>query len=321
MPRAREQLVSVIDTPYYHVISRCVRRTFLCGTDHETGRSYEYRRQWIEDRIRILASVFAVEICAYAVMSNHYHLVLKLIPEDVKSWSDEQVLARWTSLHKGPALVQRYMKGDDLHPAEMRRISVYIEEFRQRLASLSWFMKCLNEPIARQANREDDCTGHFWESRFKSQALRSEEALLSCMAYVDLNPVRAGMASTPETSEHTSISERVSPVFDLEKAIHEQIEHHALQSFEIPLKPLLHFEGGQKNADQRGLLFSLSDYLELVDFTGRTIAPGKRGAIPSTAPPVLERLGIAVEDWLEQTTEFPKWYQRQTRCRRLPTAA
>jgi len=117
-------------------------------------------------------------------------------------------------------------------------VEEYAETFRQRLADLSWFMKCLNEPIARQANREDECTGHFWESRFKSQALDTEEDLLSCMAYVDLNPIRAAMAETPEASEYTSIKERIHPNFDLAEAIAKQTEQQALNDFAVPLKPL-----------------------------------------------------------------------------------
>jgi hypothetical protein len=127
------------------------------------------------------------------------------------------------------------------------------EIYRKRLTSVSWFMKCLNEPIARAANKEISCTGHFWESRFKSQALLSEEALLSCMAYVDLNPVRANIAATPEASEHTSIKERLNPMFDIECAVKQQIKHQCLQSSFIRSgfipKPLAKFEGGvnQKN--------------------------------------------------------------------------
>ncbi|ARU55659.1 hypothetical protein OLMES_1584 [Oleiphilus messinensis] len=102
----RDRLVSLADTLYYHIVSRCVRRTFLCGADHQTGQSFEHRRQWIEDRIRSLSSLFTVDICAYAVMSNHYHLVIKLNPNEALDWSQDDVLARWCSVFKGPLIVQ-----------------------------------------------------------------------------------------------------------------------------------------------------------------------------------------------------------------------
>lgn len=309
MPRPRIEQISVSDTPFYHVISRCVRRTFLCGKDRATGRDYEHRRAWIEERIRLLASVFSVDVAAYAVMSNHYHLVVKLSPDDVGLWSDDEVLARWCSLYKGPTLVQRYHRGDELCAAEIRRVALYADEFRGRLANLSWFMKCLNEPIARQANREDECTGHFWESRFKSQPLDTEEALLSCMAYVDLNPIRAAMADIPETSDHTSIKERINPTFNLADAIQRQTELQALNEFAVPLKPLLGFEGVIRNGFQRGILFSFEDYLELVDCTGRISRDDKRGSIAENALPILERLNLDPNRWCQRATAFEATYQ------------
>ena len=152
-------------------------------------------------------------------------------------------------------------------------------------------MKCLNEPIARLANKEDNCSGHFWEARYKSQALLTEEALLTCMAYVDLNPIRAAMCETPEESDHTSIKERIEPTLDLAAAISQQIDQQSLQRFELPLKPLAKFEGNITEHEQQGVLFSLQQYLQLVDTTGRIIREGKRGAIPLQLSPILERLG------------------------------
>jgi REP element-mobilizing transposase RayT len=310
MARPRSEQISLADTPYYHLVSRCVRRAFLCGEDRESGQSYEHRRQWVEDRIRLLASLFAIEVAAYAVMSNHYHIVVKLVPDQLLSVSDREILRRWSCLYKGPFVLQRYTNGQSLNDQDAAHLAKLAADYRDRLSSLSWFMKCLNEPIARRANQEDNCTGHFWESRYKSQPLLNEAALLSCMAYVDLNPVRATMAATPETSEHTSIKERIKPTFDLGAAVGEQVQEGALRRFDVLLRPLLAFSD-QPAVAADCLPFAFKDYLELVDFTGRLARLGKRGSIASMQPPILQRLGIEGLAWLAQATEFEKHFKRR----------
>ncbi|MFT5505396.1 MAG: REP element-mobilizing transposase RayT, partial [Gammaproteobacteria bacterium] len=278
-------------------------KTMTCFCSCKTGIHdipvNNHRRQWIENRIRILSSLFAIDICSFAVMSNHIHLVLQLMPQEAESWTGDEVLERWTNLFTGPPAVQQWRTNNLLNPAEHESLSRLTELYRDRLGDLGWFMKCLNEPIARQANKEDGCTGHFWESRYKSQALLSEEALLSCMAYVDLNPIRAGMCNTPEESDHTSIKERIAPSFDLKKATDDEIKRQRLQRFDLPLKPLALFEGNVTSQAQVGILFSLKDYLQLVDVTGRMIRDDKRSAIPINLPPILERLSIDRQQWLQ----------------------
>jgi REP element-mobilizing transposase RayT len=320
MTRPRKQLASIDDTPYYHIVSRCVRKSFLCGFDKQSGISYEHRRQWIENRIRILGSIFPLQICAYSVMSNHLHIVVKLCPEEADLWSRKETLERWTSLYKGPILVQRQQNGEALDLAESGAVNECIEVYRTRLKTLGWFMKALNEPIARQANKEDDCTGHFWEARYKSQALLTEEAVLTCMTYVDLNPIRACMAYTPESSDHTSIKERIQPRFDLATATTEQINLQCLNKFELPLRPLAHFDGDVTNESQNGILFSAKDYIELVDITGRIVRKGKRGAISAKSPPILQRLGIDLDAWVLRSCAFEKNYQKLYGKRRISYA-
>jgi REP element-mobilizing transposase RayT len=297
-------LISLADTPYYHITSRCVRRAFLCGVDHYSGKNYEHRRQWVVDRIRLLSSLFAIDVCAYAVMNNHYHLVLKLCPEQLDELDDDGVIERWCALFKGPLLIQRYRDGDDLRPLERITVSDIVTVWRKKLASISWFMRCLNQPIARQANLEDECTGKFWESRFNSQALKSEEALLSCMAYVDLNPVRAGIADRPENSSHTSIRERLQSEFNLQQAIDDQTQCGDLLDFRTTLKPLLPFEHRLVNETQTGILFNFKEYLALIDWTGRIIRDDKRGHIDSNTPSILTRLQITAEQWRINSTQF-----------------
>ena len=153
--------------------------------------------------------VFALDVWAYAVMSNHYHVVLHLDTAQAASWDLHEAVERWHQLCKGSILSQRFVRGETLDSSELARLSEVAETWRSRLADISWFMRCLNESIAREANLEDQCTGRFWEGRFKPQALQDERVLVARMAYVDPNPVRAKMADTPEASGHTSVKRRI----------------------------------------------------------------------------------------------------------------
>ena len=284
MTTARRNLIDPASTPYYHCMARCVRRAFLCGRDDFSGKNYEHRRQWVIDRLNELAAVFAIEICAYAVMSNHYHVVLHIHREQADSWDTREVLQRWTQLFSGHLLVQRFLANDSLGKAELQRVEEFAEEYRSRLLDISWFMRCLNEHLAREANKEDGCKGRFWEGRYKSQALLDEAALLTCMAYVDLNPIRAKMAKTPETSDYTSIKERAG-----------QARGDAARKQPDQLKPLR----AQGQNPEVAIPFTLSSYLELVDWTGRIVRQDKRGSIPANTPPILERLNIDPDEWLK----------------------
>jgi REP element-mobilizing transposase RayT len=211
-PRAR--LVDATRTGYYHCISRCVRRAFLCGDQ------YDHRRQWIEDRLAELLEVFAIDACGYAIMSNHLHLILKTNPDAARQWSPLEVARRWVRLFPRGLYRAKESATSDRARAQIEQQYLnalaankgWIKRWRTRFASLSWFNKLLKEPIAKRANREDDCTGHFWEGRFKSIRLLDPAAILACMVYVDLNPLRAKVVQALRDSAFTSILQRLNRI-------------------------------------------------------------------------------------------------------------
>jgi len=301
MTQSRSKQVSLQDTCYYHLISRCVRRAYLCGEDNYNKKNYEHRRQWMVDRIRFLTSVFAIDVAAYAVMSNHYHIVVYVDENEAKSWSDDEVCNRWQQLYHNHPLVERLQAGKCSCQAEIDKAQEIIDKWRLRLADLSWLMRNLNEYIARKANQEDDCKGRFWEGRFKSQALLDEKAVLACIAYVDLNPIRAKMADSVQNAQYTSIFERIHNKASLND-----------NKTQLPFtaKPLLGFIGNEHKDSTKGIAFSLLDYLTLVEETGKVIREGKAGYLNAQEFPLLQQLGLNNEDWLQLAKHFGKQYHQ-----------
>ena len=292
MPTPRAQSLNIAVTPYYHCVSRCVRRAFLCGEDPYTNRSFEHRRQWLVDRLHVLSDIFAVEVCAYAVMSNHFHLVLRVDREAALSWSDEEVADRYGRLFKNA-------KGQ-LALLDPKRRAARLELWRGRLWDLSWMMRGLNEYIARRANKEDGCKGRFWEGRFKSQPLLDDAAVLTCMTYVDLNPVRAGLAKRLEESSFTSIAARLAEATRrMDGSSGRHVED--LQSGTAP-RGLAPFSDQAPPGVAAAIPVTMPDYVNLVRWTGRSVLRGK-GRVTGPPPAAIVRLSISPEVWLRTMSE------------------
>ncbi len=299
MASPRYSQIDIEATPYYHCISRCVRRAFLCGQDEVSGRSFDHRKGWVAERVAWLASVFAIRVCAYAILSNHFHLVLRIDSEMARAWDDDTVVRRYKQLFRS---IEDPRK--QLSPA---RAAARIHCWRARLADLSWFMRCLNEAVARRANAEDGCTGRFWEGRFRSQALLDEAGLLTCMSYVDLNPMRAGIARSLEESEFTSIRQRIAQHAE-EIADRSPVHGPRGRTSSNSLPDLVPFADAEPAPSAETLPLVLSDYVDLLRATGTAVgALEPTASLPRAAARTLDRAGIAPEHWLETV----RFYHRQ----------
>jgi hypothetical protein len=437
----------------YHLRNRCVQQAFLCGYDAVNKVDYSHRKVWIWEKLKLLMRAFAIDLLKCSLMDNHLHLLLRNRPDLVEEWSDEEVARRWWEICPERLDV-------DGSPAEPKPIELEqwlndperMLELRERLSSPSWLMQIWCSYIGRRANRESGKTGRFFEERFKSVRLLDEAAVLACALYIDLNPIRAAVAETPEASDYTSAQARIlgrkqrlaralamgldpkalsqdgglpvdvicadpsdadawlsrltldaeqrltqymSEWFDGAEGIewesfptaetsHELAETSTTSKTEFsgpvipttatmvvleqeasaaapvaaaqevlpPQEPLsadqpgiavprqeralpahsqeratpaaksygrmaarvrqslsglLHFPAPR--ASNKGFLsLTLDAYLELLDWTGRQLHPDKKGAIPETTPPILERLGIKVSGWLDLVDNLCKWF-------------
>jgi len=242
-----------------------------------------------------LCDIFSVSIYAYAVMDNHYHIVLYLDPIPPQNWRAEEIAEKWLLAYPGQYSNPKFAKQRELKKQAIIADKEKLEKYRKRLGSLSWFMGRLNEPLAKQSNQEEDCTGRFWEGRYSSQALLDEAAVFSCMAYIDLNPIRAGIAEKVEESQYTAINKRVEQLKEVDPI-------DVQKELDASMTAITH------HIKSKQLLISLKDYIELVEYAAKSIKYPSKSAIPAHVKSTLSSLNLQPNHWLKQVESFSEHY-------------
>ncbi len=305
----RAELFAADEIAIVHVMGRVVRRCFLLGDDPITGKNFDHRKLWIEQRLERLAAAMGVDLLAFSILSNHFHLVLRSRPDVVETWDDSEVARRWLLL----CPIRRDGQGLPLEPSEpelnsIRNDAERVAKIRLRLSDISWWMRLLCQHIAMRANREDEENGKFFQSRFQAVRLLDETAVLACAAYVDLNPIRAALAETLETSDHTSVQRRLHTMQAANRRLASAVPDRMLSPIKIDeLRDALgaHPSRSPHRCSDKGFL-SMSDiaYFQLLDWTARQVAQGKSGVTPAHIPPLLKRLRLAPEAWCGLVENF-----------------
>ena len=333
----RSEQINESTVGIYHISDRCVRGAFLINKKKGSHESDDDRRDWLHERLVSLAEYFLIDIIAFAILCNHMHLILRNRPDLVEKMSNEEVIRAWWGISP---TYRRNKQPGRLTPKRLRRLlqdQDHIRECRERLSSISWFMRYLKHPLALLANDKDKTSGHFWQARFHCRPLDSLEELLTAMVYVDLNPIRAGMANSVADSRYTSAFNRVESAKrrrNLQKRNTKQAARElkraakrdeALERSDEWLTPIQMDESDaglqmhspkptspRKRASDRGL-FSMETkrYLMLVDFVGRVEHQGKRGKIPADVPRLLDQLGFGTPDqWLKQYRHYTQTHAK-----------
>jgi hypothetical protein len=341
MTYAREDFMQADKCGTFHIYARCIRRCFLLGHDEESGKDYSGRKNWIPLRLAALRKTFMIDIFAYGVMSNHYHIILNNRPDLVKNLSTKEVVSRWLLLHPTVA-----MKDEKRFKPTSTEIAKFIEDFdideiRLRLSDISWFMRELNQYIAVKANREEGLTGAFFDGRFKSQYLADDNAVLACMIYIDLNPVRSKVAKSIEDSIFTSGYDRMNAhtaqmnlnaLQETKYKEEDSLTYHQKKEIKTEkkiiknsswLSPLATNLTKKENKPETNLLqttttltpqpflsITVEKYLELLDLTGREYHEKKPGIIADKFAPILEAMGFQHEHWMLRIKKYDSWFYR-----------
>jgi hypothetical protein len=323
---ARAEVFCPSEVAVIHVINRCVRRCFLMGEDPVSGKNFDHRKQWLENRLHRMAACFGIDLLCYSILSNHFHLILRSRPDVVETWDDTEVARRWLTL----CPLRKDSSGNAEIPNEselnsIRNNPARLKELRSRLSNISWWMRLLTQPFAAWANKCEGETGRFFQGRFRAIRLCDEAAILACSAYVDLNPIRAALAETLEDSEHTSVQRRIQSLVSPAELGQSSSQSSKAEGRSTTFKPDRHLaplsidelrdsigaipsQTNYRASDKGFLAMTVIEYLNLLDWTARQIVPGKASYRTDAAPPILELLGLDTDAWCLLVKDFGRMF-------------
>ena len=342
--KPRSEVFNPHEQAVVHIFNRCVRRCFLMGYDKQSQKNYGHRRKVFEGLLQNAATGFGIDLLCYAIMDNHFHLILRSRPDVVQQWSDAQIVRQWHKLCP-------IFKDKDGIPVEdpcsskvdaVAQNAAKVATWRTRLSDISWYMKLVSQKFAKLCNAEDGITGTFWEARFKGKVLLDESALLACSVYVDLNRIKAELASSLETSDYTSIQRRIQTTViqaSMRKMLAEQVATAPSVSTattvvldvdhgDIPeagplteLLPDAHLSPisidekcdpigphlstrGSRCSDKGFLPIGQAQYVELLQWTVDQLRRRHNGRSFDDSPTILAQLKLEADVWCKLVSQF-----------------
>lgn len=309
----RRDIVNAAEVGVYLVSSRTVRRAFLMGKDPVTGQDRSYRQRVIEKRLEDLATVFAVEVLDYSTVDNHCYVVVRIRPDLVRAWSDQEVARRWLRVNRSmlklepepsQEMIARFV-GDEKRLARGR----------MALSSLSEFMGCLKQPIAREANMRDRASDNFWGGRFESVPLEDETAVAACGSYVNLDPILARRAEGLGRAEHTSAFLRLQD--ELASGDREErsgwLQPVTVETSEVCEQGVL---TGRRASNDGFLRMTFQEQREVIESLlnfENTVHNSGNAHLHPELPAVMERLGVSAEHWSDTVHTLRIRFQRELR--------
>ena len=310
----RRNLVDLSECSCYHVISRCTRQLHLLGS---CPSSRAERKGLLLNQLERVATFTAVGVAGWAVMDNHLHLLVKVDTETARGWSDREVARRWLGLHPARDGYFRPVAVSDEQVDAFVSDVDQVAEMRERLMSISYFMKEIKQELTQRINKLEDTVGSLWAGRFKSKRVTDEAQLLTTLAYIDLNPFAAGKCRTPEAGEYTSLAARLRGV-EAARENKGQDPGSARKSLEKGARLTerrgwwMTVGGGQPGrAGRRRALMPDTDltfgrYLRLLDAVSRLLRKGKK-RVQGDARTITARLGVSpvgvaetLKSWFEE---------------------
>ena len=294
-----------------HAIAKTAQDIFLMGNDPVTKKDYSHRKEWIAEIMRFQASLMAIDVLGYAIMSNHVHFMLRSRPDIVAKWTDYEVARRWLTLcpkHRRRKRVNGKLVYTPVPPTEEQIEAVVkdperIKELRAQLCDVSWWMRLLCQKVAQRANSEEGVAkGHFWKSRFHAVVIEEYSYLVACTAYVDLNPQRANIAKSIEDYDYTSAKAR------LHKNRGDPSWLSPIQITSPSSNPEVSTQGA-RCSDKGFLEMSEQEYFELLKWCIEHQVATKDIEVKADRPPWLCKLGVSMETWVKQVRSFGKLYR------------